>query len=106
MKYRVLLSARAERDVDEALAWLCQQGAVAAARRWHERLLAAIGTLQRQPQRFPLAPEAEELGIGLRELLFGRRQGAHRILFLVEQRTVHILHIRHSARDMLRPGDL
>ena len=92
--------------MDESLAWLCQQGSVAAARHWHERLLAAIGTLQRQPQRFPLAPEAEELGIALREMLFGRGRGVRRILFIVEERTVHILHIRPSARDVLTPGDL
>jgi len=105
-KYRVRLSAKADRDVDETLAWLRQQGAAAAASRWYERLLAAVGTLERHPQRCPLAPEAEELGIELRELLFGRRRGVHRILFIVEQRTVYVLHIRNSARDVLRPSDL
>ncbi len=106
MKYRAQLSAKAERDVDDVLAWLCQQGAIAAARRWYEGLLAAVGSLERQPERCPLAPEAEELGIELRELLFGRRRGVYRILFIVEQRTVNILHIRPSARDVLRPDDL
>lgn len=106
MKFRVELSARAERDVDGALAWLVRQGAVSAASRWHERLLAAVATLEREPQRCPVAPEAEEIGIELRELLFGRRQGVYRILFVIEQRTVSVVHIRHAARDVLRPEDL
>jgi plasmid stabilization system protein ParE len=106
MKYRVQLSARAEQDVDDVLAWLCQQGARSVARRWYEQLLTAVGTLQHEPRRCPLAPEAEDLALDLRERLFGRRQGVYRILFVVEKRTVHVLHIRHSARDMLGPDDL
>jgi plasmid stabilization system protein ParE len=106
MKRRVRLSARAERDIDETLAWLCRQGADSAASRWHERLLAAVATLEREPERCPIAPESEELGIELRELLFGRRQGIYRILFIIEQRTVTVVHIRHAARDALRPDDL
>jgi plasmid stabilization system protein ParE len=106
MKYRVRLTARAERDVDEALAWLCEQGAGSAARRWHQRILAAVGKLERQPERCPLAAESEDLGIELRELIFGRRQGVYRVLFIIERRTVCILHIRHSARDVLRPDEL
>ena len=98
MKYRVRLTAKAERDVDEVLAWLCRQGAASAAYRWHQRLLAAVDTLERQPERCPFAAEAEELGVELRELLFGRRNAVYRILFIVEQHTVYILHIRHSAR--------
>ena len=105
MKYRAQLSARAERDVDDVLAWLCRQGAAPAASRWHQPLLAAVGTLEREPQRCPLAPEAEGLGIELRELLFGRRRGVYPILFIVEQRTVYVLHVRHSARDTLGPND-
>jgi len=106
MKRRVRLSGRAERDIDETLSWLCRQGAVSAANRWHERLLTAVATLEREPERCPIALESEELGIELRELLFGRRQGVYRILFVIEQRAVTVVHIRHAARDALRPDDL
>ena len=71
---------------------------MSAAARWHRRLLAAVGTLKREPQRCPIAPEAEEIGIELRELLFGKRRGVYRIFFIIAQRTVDILHIRHSAQ--------
>jgi plasmid stabilization system protein ParE len=101
------MSARAECDVDAILAWLSRRGVTAsAAGRWHDRLLASIATLERDPQRCALASEAEELGLEVRELLFGRRPNVYRILFLVQQRLVNVLHIRHSARDVLQPGDL
>ncbi len=74
MKYRVRLTARAERDVDGILDWLCTQGVVSAAHGWHQRLLAAVDTLERHPERCLFAAEAEELGVELRELLFGRRK--------------------------------
>ena len=106
MKFRVQLSARAEWDIDQVLAWLCHQGAIPAAARWHERLLAAVATLEREPQRCAIAREAEESGIELRELLFGRRQSVYRILFVIQQPTVNVVHIRHAARDALRPEDL
>jgi plasmid stabilization system protein ParE len=106
MKYRVSLTGRAARDIDEALARLCGQGAVSAASRWYVRLMAAFATLEREPQRCPIAPESEEIGIELRELHFGRRRGVYRILFTIEERAVNVVHIRHSARDTLRPDDL
>ena len=106
MKYRVQLSERAEQDIDEVLAWLCRRGAEIAASRWHERLLAAVATLERESRRCPIAPKAEEFGIELHELLFGRRQGVYRVLFIIEQRTVTVVHIHQGARDVLRPEDL
>ena len=40
------------------------------------------------------------------QLLYGRRSGVYRALFTIEERTVHVLHIRHSAQEELRPEDL
>ena len=42
-----------------------------------------------------LAPESEELGTSVRHLILGR----YRILFIVEKRTVTILHVRGSYVD-------
>ncbi len=106
MNYRVLLSARAEQDVDETLAWISHKGSVSGAGRWLDRLLAAIDTLERDPMRFGLASEAADVGIELRQLPLGRRPNIYRVFFVLDQRTVTILHIRHAARDTLRPEDL
>lgn len=42
------------------------------------------------PLRCPVAPESEELGIPVRQLIDGR----YRILFIVEKKTVTILHLK------------
>jgi plasmid stabilization system protein ParE len=105
MAYRVRIAARAEADVEKALGWMLRRSA-AAAGRWHAGLLAAVDSLEEQPERCGLAPEAEDLGIELRQLLFGRRRGVYRILFTIAGNVVNVLHIRHATRQPLRPGDL
>jgi plasmid stabilization system protein ParE len=105
MAYRVLVTARAQGDIAEAVAFLMQRSAQAASR-WHAAVLEAVKTLEDQPERCPRAEEADVLGIDLREHLFGKRRGVYRILFTIDGNTVNVLHIRHAARDWLAPGDL
>jgi hypothetical protein len=52
-----------------------------------------------------LAPESADFGHAIRQLLYGRRQHAYRILFDVAGDTVRILHVRHCAREYLKPGE-
>lgn len=106
MKFQVRLSARAERDVDGVLRWFREQRATAAGGRWLAKLMSRIDTLEKQPDRCRLADEAPDVGIELRELLFGRRPSTYRILFEIQAPVVHILRIRHAARDALTPDDL
>ncbi len=105
MAHRVRMAARAERDVDEALSRLQPRFPVAAAR-WHAGLLEAVQSLEEQPERYGLAPEAEELGIELRQLLFGKRRHAYRVLYTVTGETINVLHIRRASRRFLRRGEL
>jgi hypothetical protein len=52
------------------------------------------------------ALESQDLGIEIRELLFGKRRGRYRLLFQIRGRTVDILRIWHSARDTVARDDL
>lgn len=106
MKYRVRLTDKAEGDVETVLRWFHEQRATAAGERWFSRLMANIDTLETHPERCALAAEAEDIGLEIREQLFGRRLGVYRILFLIEKRTVHILRVWHAARDRVSPGGL
>ncbi len=106
MKYRVRLAAKAEADVDRVLRWFHEQQAAVAGGRWFARLMAKIDTLEAHPDRCGVAVESEELGIEIRELLFGRRHGVYRILFQIDGKTVHILRVWHGARDRVSSGDL
>lgn len=96
----VKLAARAEADIDAALAFLIGYSPRFAAN-WHAKLLTQIETLEIEPSLCPLAVEADRLGIELRELLFGKKSHVYRILFVVDDEAVHVLHVRHAARDWL-----
>jgi plasmid stabilization system protein ParE len=100
------MTARAEQDVDDVLRWFAEQGAPAAGQRWFTQLMGKIETLEARPERCHRSTEAEEVGIEVRELLFGRRTGRYRILFEITGQTVFILHIRHGARRELQKGDV
>jgi hypothetical protein len=65
--------------------------------------------LTERPLRCPLAQEADALGLPLRQLLYGSRRTAYRILFLVFEDPdpkVRIVAIRYGARRALEPEDL
>ncbi len=104
MKYRVLIQAAAQKDIETAYAWLAKQSPGAAAR-WYNGLAEAICSLADMPRRCTLAPEDDAFAVEIRQLLYGRRAGRYRILFTIRGREVHILHVRHGARRWLEPGE-
>jgi plasmid stabilization system protein ParE len=106
MAYAVQITARALREIDEALEWLAA-GSRAAAARWYEKLMEAVRSLEDQSERCGLAPEDEWYEGGeLRQMLYGKRRGIYRILFEIREDTVYILRVRHGAQDLLKPGEL
>jgi plasmid stabilization system protein ParE len=105
MAHQVRISAKALADVEEALAWLAERSPQAAVR-WHAGLMEKVESLANNPEGCPLAVEAKMLGVELRELLFGKRRGVYRILFKVEGDVVNVVHVRHRARDWLKPEEL
>lgn len=105
MAHFVHMTPRAEADLEETLAWLCERSIQAAAN-WHARILAKVQQLEENPEQWPLADESSDLGIPLREVLFGKRTGVFRILFTIDGDTVNILRVRRATRDRLKPGDI
>jgi plasmid stabilization system protein ParE len=105
MTYSVRITARALREIDEALAWLSARSR-AAAEQWHERLLQAVRSLEDNPERCGPAPESEWYPAEIRQLLHGKKRGIYRILFAIRGDTVYILRVRHSAQALLEPGEL
>ncbi len=98
MSYRVVITARARADAVEAFRWIAERSPDAAAR-WYDDFQKAIAKLATMPERCPVAEdESEQLGITLRQLLYGRRRGVYRILFSIEEETVTLHYVRHSAR--------
>jgi plasmid stabilization system protein ParE len=103
MKYAVEVTDTAEAELDSAYCWLRDEYSPDYAADWRERLLDAVTTLETFPERCPLAPEGRLVRRKIRQLLYGKRHGAYRLLFEIQERTVYILHIRHTARRPLSP---
>lgn len=98
MKYRVVFQPRARADALEAFRWLTDQSPEAAAK-WYLGLEKAVAKLATNPERHPVAEEeSERFGVTIRQMLYGRRRGVYRILYAVENDTVSLLFVRHSAR--------
>jgi toxin ParE1/3/4 len=92
-KYKVILHPDAELDISSSFKWGCRAWGEEKARLWVRKLRH---TLRKQLTSVPLgcppAPGSEELGLSIRHLMVDR----YRILFVVEGRTVTILHVRGS----------
>ena len=105
MPYAIDIFPRAMADIRAAVTWRGQRSSLAAGR-VHAGLLAAVRTLANNPERCPLADEAADLSLHLRELLCGRRRNIYRILFTIEGQTVNVLRVRHAAQDRLTADDV
>lgn len=104
MKYRVEIAASAKANIREAANWLYEQASPAVATRWLAGLYGAMSTLEKQPERCPVAAESHKFPVEIRELLYGRAKNAkHRIIFTIRNDVVNILYVRHTARDELEP---
>jgi plasmid stabilization system protein ParE len=104
MTYRVIVEPTAEREIRSAVRWKTENASPTAAARWYNGLIKKIETLHRLPTRCPLAAENDRFPEDIRELLYGRdKRHKHRILFTIRDDAVHILYVRHSARDELEP---
>jgi plasmid stabilization system protein ParE len=102
MTYHVIIQPRAERDIHNAAFWILEQSKSAAtALRWARSIRAKIDTLKSSPLRCPIDPDSDAYGVDVRVLLFGKRKNKYRILFHVDEGTVHVLTIRHSAQQSI-----
>jgi plasmid stabilization system protein ParE len=100
MSYRVVLQLLAVEDLSEAYEWAAR-AAPQSAGRWLGRFQTALQSLDKRPERCPLAPENRKVDAELREYLFGRRPHVFRVIFLLDGDTVRILRIRRGQRRLL-----
>ena len=76
MEYKVELSLRAERDLEEAFDYI-RGDSPSNAVNWRKRLEKKLRILERMPESFGFAPENHDAQAEIRQLLFGR----YRILY-------------------------
>lgn len=90
-KYSVIFHPDAETDVSSSYQWGRRFWGDKRAKAWAQELQRAIKLrLTSLPLSCPLAPESDDLGIAVRQLIVQR----YRVLFIVRKKTVTILHVR------------
>ncbi len=112
MAYPVKVARSAKADAEDAYDWMKTKYSQTKATRWFNGLVDAVYSLEEFPTRCPLAPESEELGIELRQLLYGKGSALYRIVFSIRESAtsgediVQVYCIWHGARDKISANDL
>ncbi len=101
MSYTVKLSARAERDIKEAYAYIREHGP-ASPNTWKAGLERKLVSLESFPEAYGFAPENTVTHTGIHQLLYG----PFRILYVIRDNDVDVLTVRHGARRFLREDEL
>lgn len=106
MEFCVSISPSALADAETAYLWMRERD-LEIADQWFDGLLNAINSLERLPARCPIAPESEELGMEIRQLLYGKsKRFCYRILFGISQTEVNVYRIRHTSQQYLTEDDI
>ena len=114
MAYRVDLSLPALADAEDAYLWIKYRSPESAGD-WYEGLMQVVFSLENFPARCVIAPESEELGIEVRQLLYGNKSNLYRILFSIEEEEITAMQVvriwriwsasrRRPYADELREG--
>lgn len=98
MSFTVFIEPPAYVEIEEAYLFI-RQDSPGNADRWFNGLRKAIDSLEQMPRRCPLAPENSAFEEEIRHLI----HGSYRILFTIDEQEVHVLHVRHGARQHLKP---
>jgi plasmid stabilization system protein ParE len=100
MKYKLIIHPPALAELEEAYCWIAERSPERAAR-WFNGFVDALASLETMPERCEMTVESQYVGVKVRQLLYGRQGGIYRALFTIRVREVHVLHIRHAARDWM-----
>jgi plasmid stabilization system protein ParE len=77
-----------------------------AATQWSAGARASIKTLSHLPERCPLAPESIHFDVPIRQMLLGTgNRGTYRVLFVIVDKTVRVIHVRHGSMLPISPEE-
>ena len=93
MKYKIIFHRQAILDIDFSFNWGVRVWGKTQAEKWSRGFYTTCKKrLSQFPESCPIAPESNDLGFTIRQLVIGR----YRALFVVEVATVEILYVRGS----------
>ncbi|HET6882252.1 MAG TPA: type II toxin-antitoxin system RelE/ParE family toxin [Pirellulales bacterium] len=90
----------AREDLDRAYLFAARH-APETAERWAARFEESLASLNHNPQRCALARERRKTSVELREFHFGKRPNVYRVVFSIEELSVHVLRILRAQRRPL-----
>ncbi|MDJ0737501.1 MAG: type II toxin-antitoxin system RelE/ParE family toxin [Nostocaceae cyanobacterium] len=100
MSYQVIIQPTAFQEIETSYRWMCDNLSAEVANNWYYQLQDVIASLKKFPNRCTIAPEAATIGREIRQIWVGK-QRKYRVLFVVEEDIVAILHVRHSRQSYL-----
>ena len=99
-RYTVIIEESAKLEVQDSYNWGCRVWGVERGQKWARELRGAIvKKLALTPLAYPVAPESDEFGEEIRQMIVGR----YRVLFCVRSRRVHVLHLRGAYIGRIEP---
>jgi plasmid stabilization system protein ParE len=98
MTYSVIIEPSALDELDQAYQWLAAQTPQHSVE-WYNGMLDAIDSLEENPARCPVAPESKNPAEPVRQLLYGSKRHAYRVLFIIRGKIVLVVAILHAARE-------
>jgi plasmid stabilization system protein ParE len=106
MSYRVELSRRAERDVDQILSWIHERSPQGAAS-WFKCWTKVLSGIEDHPNLALLAPEDEHHDEDIHNRTFKTRSGRkYRVIFVIRDDVVFVTHVRGAGQGMIPPEEL
>lgn len=107
MAYHIVITARAEMEIEQAHDWWAANRSRLQADRWYRAIKSAILDLTDNPRIHAVARESHLFPFEIRNMPFGlASRPTHRIVFAIHEDQVRILTIRHVAQPDLRKRDL
>jgi len=107
MRYQIVLSPKAEQQLEDNTAWWAENRSPEQAERWFAGFVRSIKSLSQSPDRCPQAAENPEFPFDVRELHYGLgKRSTHRALFTIRRRMVYVLLVRHVAQSDVSLEDL
>lgn len=106
MRYLVVVLPQALEDVEIIVSWLHQRSP-SGATTWYRQWSSTLDELVQTADRCVEAPESADHPLQLRQLQFKTRRGHYyRMIFVIQDSKVYVLHVRGSGQDLLSPDEI
>jgi plasmid stabilization system protein ParE len=106
MRFRVTLTATAEAEFRTQYAWIAER-TQSGAQSWALAFHAALDQLKRVAISCPKAPETQHRDEVIYQRTFKTRRGRpYRMLFLIRDDVVYILHIRGPRQNLMQADEI